>query len=147
MSVIAQAKSQSPIMWWSNSLRGRFLLMSRRPRSGRVKLGEFAEESAINRPALRRGLRAGQPPWLSRGSAGSAVGSAAVRLVRAPSLARWSGLGRLQVGGKGAVGLACYLPGGFQECWQGGVGVVCGPGDLERELVPRDGDEPDAFHG
>ena len=27
------------------------------------------------------------------------------------------------------------------------AGVVCGPGDLARALVPRDGDEPDAFQG
>lgn len=27
------------------------------------------------------------------------------------------------------------------------AGVVCGPGDLVRALVPRDGDEPDAFQG
>jgi hypothetical protein len=34
MSVAAQADRQSPIMWWSNTLRGRFLLKGRRPGQG-----------------------------------------------------------------------------------------------------------------
>src|SRR5262249_19858607 len=37
--------------------------------------------------------------------------------------------------------------GGVQESGQGGVGVPGRPGDLEGELVPDNGDEPDAVQG
>ena len=61
--------------------------------------------------------------WRGPGARGSAPG-------------QWQGFGLRD-------GLSRDLAGGVQESGQGGIGVVCCPGDLEGELVPHDGDKPD----